>query len=529
MTAVTYYNGKIFTANKNQPFVESITVDNGVIQAINASPKESTEAVNLNGQCVIPGIIDAHLHPLFLANAALGVKCSAPDVTSIEDLINEVRTVAEKTTDGWLTGWGYEEGKLAEGRTPTRWDLDKACTELPVALRRACGHIMIVNSRALEIANVTKDTPNPPGGIIERDENGEATGVIIETARDFFIEKMPTPSIAEEAEKLVQLGDLLFSKGITTVSEMLALNEPMNYFDLYKEAEKRGYRHRTGLYVEWQQMLDATTDSLQTDSSEQIYIAGLKIFMDGSVSGQSAAVSESYFNTSNKGVIVQTNEELVQALQKAQELHIQLSVHAMGDIALDMVLEEAAKLTPWLENGPSVRLEHATFMSKEQMQRAKELNIAVVTQPIFMFAEIESYILNLGQAPTEETYLFDDMLASGMTTVFSSDAPATAWADPVDPFISIQSAVTRTAYEGTSTGKQHAVSVEESLYCYTKYAQIPTLIKGIGSLEIGHAADFVVLSDDIFAVAPEKLGELSVQQTYYKGELVFEKETAIAQ
>ena len=182
-----FFNGRIFTSNPEQPYASAMVVSDGRIEWIGEQAGiegMDGERVDLQGRRVLPGIIDAHLHPLYLANAAKQIACTPPLVHSIEEMITELHKQYEsQASNEWIEGWGYDEGKLTEGRAPTRWDLDKASANAPIVVTRTCGHIVSVNSKALEMAGITKDTPNPKGGQIDKDESGEPTGILRESAR----------------------------------------------------------------------------------------------------------------------------------------------------------------------------------------------------------------------------------------------------------------------------------------------------------------------------------------------------------
>ena len=186
----TFINGRIFTSNPKQPYASAMVVEEGKItwigdekdlKIINGNP------IDLKGRRVLPGFIDGHMHALHLANASKQVPCTPPVVNSIGDLQEQISKRRTTITEGeWLEGWGFYEENLSEGRFPNRWDLDKASPDRPVVLTRTCGHIISVNSAALKKAGINRFTPDPPGGEIVRDSNGEPTGILKESARKLF-------------------------------------------------------------------------------------------------------------------------------------------------------------------------------------------------------------------------------------------------------------------------------------------------------------------------------------------------------
>ncbi|MDO5491949.1 MAG: amidohydrolase family protein, partial [Bacillota bacterium] len=233
-----FVNGHIFTSNEAQLYADAMLVENGRIRWIGeqrlAGPlPEHCETIDLQGRTVIPGLIDAHMHPLMLAEYSRQIACLPPKINSLQELTEEIARVRAEILGAagspgapeasgapaehggaaedpagqlpWICGWGYDEGKYEEHRAPNRYDLDRGSPDLPVFLVRSCEHIRCVNSKALQIAGITKDTPDPPGGSIDRDENGEPTGILRENARDLVIPYMPVETEEEIVDALTEL------------------------------------------------------------------------------------------------------------------------------------------------------------------------------------------------------------------------------------------------------------------------------------------------------------------------------------
>ncbi|MEH7155480.1 amidohydrolase [Neobacillus drentensis] len=525
----TFINGKIFTSNPEQPHASAMIVRDGRISWIGEQPalkRIEGNCIDLKGQRVLPGFIDAHLHPLWLANASTQIACTPPIVNSIADLIVEIQTVYQLSrNDQWIEGWGFDEGKLLEKRTPTRWDLDQAAPDLPVFISRTCTHIAVVNSKALELAGITKETPDPPGGEIDRDSTGEPTGILRENAKELATRIMPVKSLEENAASLAELGSFLLSHGITAITDLSSRTGPTDYLNLYQTAVKKGLKQRTVLYYMWEDLKEQPhLKPDQVNCKNQIHIGGIKLFSDGSVSGKTAWVYTPFLGEAeNYGIQTTSKEELTAAAEAAEQNQIQLVVHAMGGQAIDLILKTLDTKKNWLSDGPSLRIEHAAMPTTQAIKRAAEKGIAFVTQAIFMFAEIESYHNNLGEERTKQTYPIKSMLDAGVKVALSSDAPATAWADPVNPFVGIKSAVTRQAYNGADTGQEQRIDVATAILLYTKAAQEITRIPEVGKLAVNHHADFIVLEKDIFDMDLDKIDTVSVSKTYMGGELVFEK------
>ncbi|MEH7503441.1 amidohydrolase [Neobacillus drentensis] len=523
----TFINGKIFTSNPKQPYASAMKVRDGRIDWIGEQidlDYIEGKCVDLKGNRVLPGFIDAHLHPLWLANAASQIACTPPLVHSITDLITQIRNLCQSSeTNDWIEGWGYDEGKLLEGRAPTRWDLDQATADIPILISRTCTHIAVVNSKALELAGITKDTPNPQGGEIDRDSNGEPTGILRENAKELVHRIMPVKSLEENAASLAELSTFLLSHGITAITDLSSRTEPIDYFDMYNKAVQKGLKQRTILYYLWEDLKEQPILSQdRINNQNQVHIGGIKLFSDGSVSGKTAWVHTPFLgDEENYGIQTTSREELLAAAKAAEQNQIQLVVHAMGGQAIDLIIDTFDGKKSWLTDGPSIRIEHAAMPSYQATQCAAEMGIAFVTQPIFMFAEIESYHNNLGVERTKQTYPIQSMLQTGVKVAFSSDAPATAWADPANPFVGIKSAVTRLAYNGADTGQDQRIDVATAIMRYTNAAQEITRIPDVGQLAVDYHADFIVLDQDLFEMDLDEIDSVQVKESYLDGQLVF--------
>ncbi|MFC0558387.1 amidohydrolase [Halalkalibacter alkalisediminis] len=524
-----FINGKFFTAKLEQPEASAMVVRDGRIVWIGEQADlelKGRDCIDLRGRRVLPGLIDAHLHPLYLANASKQIACTPPLVHSIEDVKLQIQKQCKSLTkDTWIECWGYDEGKLSEGRAPSRWDLDEATTEYPVIVTRTCGHIASVNSLALEMAGINKDTPNPVGGQIDKDDNGEPTGVLRENAKELVAKIMPVQTLENNAAALAELSPKLLAHGITSITELMAKREPIDYFEMYQEARQKGLQQRTVLYYLWEDLRrNSMLDEEQKRNENPIHIGGVKLFSDGSVSGQTAWVNPPFLGEDEVyGIAMTSKQELLEAAEVAKQHNLQMVVHAMGEQAIDFIIHTFYGQEGWLKDAPSIRIEHASLPTKQAIERAAETGIAFVTQPIFLYAEIESYLNNLGAERTKQSYPVKSMLEAGIPVAFSSDAPATAWADPVNPFVGMKSAVTRFAYDQTDTGQDERVDIQTAITLYTRAAQEITRIPEVGQLSPGYHADFIVLDQDILNISSDKIDQIQVEETYISGNLVYEK------
>ena len=523
-----FIHGKIFTSDPAQPEADVMAVRDGKVLFIGKEDQMSipagAEVFDLGGRRVIPGFCDVHMHPVMLANDRQKIMVMPPKVRSIRELILAIREKRRSGKAGeWIEGWGYDEQGLAEKRAPLRQDLDEGCADSPVFMMRTCAHIVSVNSLALKMAGIDRNTPDPPGGHIDRDDSGEPTGVLRETARNLVTKLLPQPSEKEQAENLLSLGRTLSAQGITTICDMGRLG-PGDNFPILLSAAEAGFRQKTGAYYMWDYFAEDPAFCLpegKTDRSRQIFAAGLKVIADGSISGCTAWMAEPYLS-GGCGISVMSDEELFSAIDFCRKNHCQLAVHAMGTRAIERVLKSVSGYEPWTPSGvPHVRIEHVTEPSERSIEKLAAHGIPVVTQPVFLYAESKSYVKNLGPDRIRRTYPIRHMLEKGVTVAFSTDAPATFWADPTDPFRGLALAVTRVSADGTDCGRDQAIGIRTAVELYTREAARAAGMPGCGMLAPGYRADFAVLNQDLFAVPAEQFDRMKVDETWIGGENVY--------
>lgn len=534
MTEKTFFvNGKIFTANTEMPCADAMAVENGRICWIGRKEDMmnpgSGAVIDLKGRRVIPGFVDAHMHPVMLADFQKKITIMPPEITSIEELKEAVRRRRRLQGPGqWVEGWGYDEEGFAEKRSPNRYDLDEVCSDAPVSLMRTCAHIRCVNSMALSMAGIDKNTPDPPGGEIERDENGEPTGVLKENARNMLTPLLPVESEENKVENLLELGRLLTSQGITAICDMGNLDNTDN-IPIYRAAARKGFCQKVGVYYMWDYFADDADFDLTNEElnrNQQIFAAGLKLIGDGSISGRTAWMDRPYQGSTDEyGISVCSDALMEAAIAFCKEHHCQLSMHAMGGRTIRRMVDRAAVEEPWPPAGiPYVRVEHVTDPSMDSIKKAAAHGISFVTQPIFMYAESASYRKNLGVEWMRRCYPVKTLLEEGVATGFSADAPATFWAVPSDPFPGLKQAVTRIAADGTDCGREQAVDIETAITLYTKGAAEAAGFPDIGMLAPGYHADFAVLDRDILEIPADDIDQVRVAETYVDGKCVYQRD-----
>lgn len=526
-----FVNGKIFTADEKTPEASAMAVENGRICWIGETEEVhggDAPVVDLQGRRVIPGFVDAHMHPVILADFQKQITIMPPKITSIEELKEAIKEKREEQGPGkWIEGWGYDEEGLLEKRSPNRYDLDAVCSDAPVSLMRTCAHIRCVNSMALSLAGIDRNTPDPPGGEIERDENGELTGVLKENARNLLAPLLPVASKEQKVENLLELGALLNSQGVTSICDMGNLDATDN-IPIYEAAAKKGFAQKVGVYYMWDFFAKDGSFTLSPEKlnrNQQIFAAGLKLIGDGSISGRTAWMNRPFKGSTDEYGISVCSDDLVEsAVAFCKKNHCQLSMHAMGGRAIERMVNRAAAETPWTTDGiPYVRVEHVTDPTMDSIRKAAACGISFVTQPIFMYAETASYRKNLGLDWMRQCYPVRTMLKEGVVTGFSTDAPATFWAVPSDPFPGLKQAVTRIAADGTDCGSEQAVDIKTAITLYTKGAAQAAGFQNVGVLTPGYHADFAVLDRDILTIPSEEIDKVQVAETYADGVCVYRR------
>lgn len=521
-----YVNGHIFTGENETAFVDAMQVVDGRVTWTGATPDapQTDGVVDLKHQTVLPGLLDIHTHPKYIADALHGVACTPPEINSISDMQAALRKSPEygQGADVWLEGWGFDETKLAEHRTPTVDDLDAVTTEQPIFIYRSDCHSSIGNSKALAMAGITADTPDPEGGHIGHFADGRPNGYMQEVAASqLLIRAKSAQNYQQDVTNMRNTSDHYLANGLVAIGELMGRKQPYDSLRLYQDAMAAGFKPQTAIYYVWDELKNDPDPILPTEN-ENLTIAGVKVFMDGSISGETAWNQQPYPSGKN-GIQLTTGTDLMAAVTFARDHQLQVAVHAMGDAAIQLILDTTDQVTPWLSDRPSIRIEHATLLSDAMLHQieAAKMQYALVTQPIFYFAEDESYRSYLSPKQFQTAYRIKSMLETNATAL-SSDAPCTPWAEPDSPFIAMQAAVNRTAVNGDLVNADEAISIGQAVLGYTKWAAEIAGLSDSGQLTVGKRADFVVLNQDPFTVAAEKIGETRVKRTWIKGQCVYE-------
>jgi predicted amidohydrolase YtcJ len=520
--ATILHNGKVVTIDAELSIASAVAVDGTDIVAVGGEELleqyKSPNTLDLGGKVVVPGFIDTHTH-------LRGRPQRHIDLTrtrSIEELKGQVRDkVAEIGTGEWITGYGWSEDVIAEERRPLRSDLDEAAPDNPVLLTRAGGHSAVANSMALRLAEVTADTPQPEGGVIERGEDGELNGVIRER-QDIVSQLIPEASFEDVREDLIRILKEQLSFGITSFTHATGSIESYPEWE-YVYSLHRGSLPRGSIQVRWEGPEAMSAFGKKSgDGDEHLQVGPIKIFVDGGFTGPAAYTKEPYKGESEyRGKLSLTLEELETIIREAHAAGWQFGIHAIGDAAIELAIDELAAV---LDESPKENhrhyLNHFTVMpSAEAMDKMAEYGIAITQQPNFTYTLDGRYSAYLDGDRLQHNNPLRTPMNHGVHVAISSDIL------PIGPMVGIYAAVTRKGMSGEVFGAEEALTVMEALRGYTLYGAWLTFEEDRkGSIEPGKLADLVVLDRDILTIDPDHIMDINVAQTWLGGKIVYERQ-----
>jgi hypothetical protein len=529
----TYFvHGHIFTNDPENPWAEAMAVSDGKISCIGkmdhvfldcGGGQEGAVTVQLKGQFVMPGFNDAHVH---LGSAAAGLLAvPLTGVPSVEELQKRVaEAVAHHKAGEWITGGGWDHTLWAEKNFPNRQQLDAVAPKNPVILTHVSGHVAVANSLALKSGEIDKNTPNPPGGEIERDTHGEPTGMLKEHAAISMVTvRIPDPSPEMRRHGIELVLENVAKNGVTSVQDY----SDWENFAVYKQLKEEG--KLTVRITEWLPFM-LPLDELQNMRAQGgwtdpwLKTGALKAFTDGALGSRTAALLEPYSDdSSTSGILTNDPEALRKMAIERDKAGFQLAFHAIGDranhIALD-VFEAVAKVNKPRDRRD--RIEHAQVVAPEDFARFAKLNVIASMQPSQQTTDMRWAEERLGRDRLKGAYAWSTMIKNGIPLAFGTDYPV----EPVSPFRGLYACVTRERPEGGPRNgwePQEKISLEDCIRAYTSgsaYAQFEEGKKG--ELKPGEYADFIVLSNDLTKVPPTEYTKTSVLRTVVGGHTVYQ-------
>ncbi|HTS37169.1 MAG TPA: amidohydrolase [Candidatus Solibacter sp.] len=525
----------------NTPFAsiereEAIAVRGDRIQAVGKMidimklKGPDTQVIDLGGRFVMPGFNDAHLH----LDDAGATKLSVDEtgVKSLDELRDRVaKRIAEAKPGEWILGSGWDETLWPVKVTPTRWDLDEVSAGHPVFLVRIDGHIAVANTRALQLGSVTIASRDPQGGKIDRNENGEPTGILRETAQAAVLNVVPKPTHQQRRQGIeLALADLA-EHGVTSAQDY---SPNWENFRIYEELEKEG--KLTARISEWLDFNESVEElskqrSSHSPSDLMLHTGMLKGFMDGSLGSHTAAMLEPYADDPKNSGLPRYDAARLNDLTKERVLAgFQIGFHAIGDKGVQMALDafaEAQKAAREAHvqaaNGGDdfrLRIEHAQVTTPAEIAQFKQLKVIASMQPSHLLTDMRWAQDRLGPKRAATSYAWLAFLNKGVTLAFGTDYPV----EPVTPFRGLYAAVTRKSENGKQEYfPEQRLTMDQAIAAYTTgsaFAEFEEKEKG--KLVAGMLADFVVLDRDVTATAPEKITATRVLRTVVGGKTVYE-------
>ncbi len=523
------YGAPIYTFWSELPIAEAMVVRDGRILAVGSKDDlgaryPDAKRVLVDGQAVAPAFNDCHMHIL-----PLGIDLGKADLrgcTSVAEIQQRLRAWMDANPDAeWVLGRAYDQNLLPNGKHLTRHDLDAVCADKPIYLNHVSKHGVAANTLALQIAGITRDTPDPDDGVILRDAQGEPTGILLESAAGLISKHIPKPQGAELVRAVHRACEDLARRGILAASDAstgwhdleaeaaayaqaLAEGAPvrMTLMPLYGAAQRAGWLENT------EQAGEATGFSPQPPSPHpDLRWGAVKLFADGAFTTRTAALRQPYADTPTTGVLMYEPEDLMERILTVHRAGWQCAVHAIGDSAIELVLQgyrRALDAYPRLHHRH--RIEHAMLMADDLMAQMQALGVVVVSQPEFLWWLTRAYLKGLGERAVS-LMPFRSWLQAGVAVGFSSDQPVV----PGDPILGWRTAVTRTSRDETCLNPEEGLNPLTALQMFTVGAAYATNDEELGMLAPGKQARFVALSHP-----PERIADAEMQVVVTSWELL---------
>ncbi len=524
---------------KPLPRAQAIAVRDGRVVAVGSDAEvkkvkgKHTQVIDLGGHFAMPGFNDAHAHL-----AAGGLEYLHVDLVgakSLAEMQQRVAAAAAKTAPGeWIIGRGWDQTLWTEERLPTREDLDPITAGHPAIFQRIDGHIAVLNTAGLKAMGITRDTPNPPGGGIDRDANGEPTGIVREGVRDEVIARLPKPTIAQR-RRGIELALAEAAKwGVTSAQDSISVEEDPSEWDnflVYEDLERDGkLTARISQWLPFTQNLQLleTHRAHHEPSDPMLHTGLLKLYLDGALGSRTAALLQPYADDpKNSGILREDEGRLKSMAVERTRAGFQLGFHAIGDRAVAEALEvfaeaarDARERAQSPQRGFRFRIEHDQVVEPAQIARYRQLEVIASVQPCHLLTDMRWAEARLGPERARNSYPWAGFLRAGVPLAFGTDFPV----EPLNPFRNLYAAITRQNETGTRRYyPEQKITMEQAIASYTvgsAYAEFQEHDKG--TLEAGRLADFVVLDRDINKIAPADLLKTRVLRTVVGGKTVFE-------
>jgi predicted amidohydrolase YtcJ len=516
------HNGKVLIVDDVFSIRQAIAVRDGKVVEVGGEELikkyQADRVIDLHGRLLMPGFIDTHIH--ISGDSRRYVELAG--TKSIEELKNKARSKAKELGPGeWITGYGWAEDDFADNRLPSRLDLDEAAPQNPVVLSRAGGHSVVANSLALKLAEITRDTPNPPSGVIEHDKGGEPTGVIRESFES--LTRLVPPDKTEELlpSFKAHLQDLL-SLGITSLVQAGAT--PGQYATEWEVAYRKDGENlpRATVQILWAGREKMIAFGKKTgDGDDQLRVGAIKLFVDGGFTGPAAYTLAPYKNQSEyRGQLRYSEKDLYEIVKAGNELGWQMGFHTIGDGAIKLLADTFARV---LRESP--RPDHRYYFAhfsmippEDTLKEISENHLLVSQQPNFTYTLEQRYVDNLEGLRLQHNNPVATLTRHRIFMAFGSDIL------PIGPMVGLYAAVTRKGKSGTVYGFEEKISMADAIRHYTRDGAYLTRQEKVkGTLEPGKLADMIVLNNDLLTVDPSQILTTKVDLTIVGGRIVYER------
>lgn len=523
-------NAKIWTMDKVRPQADALAIVGERIVAVGSAADvdawhgPQTKVLDAQGRLLLPGFNDAHVH--FVDGGEHLQAVQLKDAASPEEFVDRIAERAKKTTKGeWITGGDWDEEKWSPPNLPTKELIDATTPDVPVFVNRYDGHESLANSVTLRLANITAKTPDPPGGQIVRDAQGNPTGVLRDAAQELVAKVMPPMSHVRRMRAIHQAMEHAASLGVTSVQDM----NP-SYDDIKAYAELAGRNELTlRIYVapietDWKDQ--AKIGVRHAFGTSFLRMGAVKGYADGSLGSKTAYFFDAYTDDPKSHGLLSDEmhppSAMLQRLKSADAAGLQLCIHAIGDHAISMILDMFEQIEKNSgKRDRRWRIEHSQHMAGKDFARYARLGVIASVQPYHAIDDGRWAEKRIGSDRVQRTYAFRTFLDNGVRLAFGTD-----WSvAPLSPLWTIYAAVTRATLDGKNPEgwvPEQKLTVPEAVEAYTMgsaYAEFQEKEKG--SITPGKLADFVVLSDDIFHIPPAQIKNVKVEATYLGGKLVY--------
>jgi len=526
-------NANVITMNPEHPRAQAVAVWCGRILFVGNTSEakqfvgEKTAELDLKGKTVIPGFNEAHNHLINYGLKLNQVDLKYPDVKSIKDIQDRLhRKSREERAGSWILGGGYDNNNLIENRHPTCQELDAASPKNPAVIDHSSLHMCVANSRAMKLAGISRDTPDPDGGKIVRTDGGEPTGLLQETAQTIVKSVIPKPTVMQMRKAIASANSKYLEQGITSSQDAwLGLNSDVEMRAYQEAAENGELKVRTSVMPDARLLIQSNFSlgfGLRGNfGNEMLKIGPLKLFVDGSLIGKTAAVYEPYLNDpNNTGMLVIEEKELARMIDEGHQQGWQLAMHAVGDRAIHtaiLMVESSLRSHP--RENHRHRIEHCGLLNDQILQKIRQLNMVVIAQPRFIYELADGFRKVLGRNCAQRMLRLRSLLNSGIAVAFGSDRPV---ADG-SPMLGIWHAVEQKTIQGEEHNYGEAITAEEALRAYTIGGAFSSFEENVkGSIEEGKYADMAVLDQDPTNCPAAEIKHIRVLATMVGGRILYD-------